>query len=804
MEPEPTTVATSIAALRPSLDQLCKRQFTAVVTLVWPYSSASKGLSLLLSDPDFRLRYTKNGQVRVHFRSPAAEEVVKLKISIGDQLLLSVVGSQWKQHVEKVGIFENCIDWELSYSDRLQLQVRRHSTIVSSVDLKADPQSEKEERSAETPKHILSPQRLSLPSDWASPAFTKRLADFTPRKHPVAPSLTQDEDGHIPGIGRKRPRFGRPTGEWTFVEAPASPVASVENFGEELEAAVSRSVTPLVVRDLQEPTPPQPESAELPITQSDAAVAEAHPDTEDGRDDTLMSRDILALPSTAEPRSSSISKEPLPEQGPVSETGLLLAPDNNRALIPSGTAALEPFNRYSALTEPELSKRNEVHPPSSTVDRHLVFAADSQSGLLASEALSNFDLLNDAARQDPNMFSPSVEWSASIQAPEEIPEFRATSQVNLPASEYSSFGEVGLRTGIQPNLQGSSPIPVAVAQQVLSEAETYRVPGQTAQQWVGVGNGGSRSPESKGDDFGEGSGHGSAYAYGDEQRWTEAPWMRGPGESEISEVAEESDIRDYYDEEDQGKEEEPEEDEEEPLSDSDEEEEEGEEGEEDETYGDYEEDFREYRGIGIAQVDAPFLNQPSEVIVLDSDSEDEKPASAVAAMGQTAPFAQSSSKSEFQRHQYAEAEAGSSQGDPSEEEASGPETSAKDTEADADEAMNEAPSVMDYSAPCGDVEEPVDICVPEVGNTRADQDGLVIQVTSPQEHHVLQWDAEGTSREHEPDDVAEAAAQAVSPEDERRKTDSVRESFPESSSEHSVEDISDLPTGPTGVQKTVS
>lgn len=122
MEPESTALATSIATLNPALDELSKRHVHVVVTLVWPYSSSSRRISLLLADPDFRLRAT-NGQVKVHFLGCAAEELVNLKISIGDHLFLSLDGSKWEKQAAKVGILESSIDWELSYSDRLKLEV---------------------------------------------------------------------------------------------------------------------------------------------------------------------------------------------------------------------------------------------------------------------------------------------------------------------------------------------------------------------------------------------------------------------------------------------------------------------------------------------------------------------------------------------------------------------------------------------------------------------------------------------------------------------------------------------------------
>ena len=63
----------------------------AVISLVWPYSSSTKSLSFLLSDPDFRLRGT-NGRIRATFQGPAAEKVAETRAGIGDEVILDLQG----------------------------------------------------------------------------------------------------------------------------------------------------------------------------------------------------------------------------------------------------------------------------------------------------------------------------------------------------------------------------------------------------------------------------------------------------------------------------------------------------------------------------------------------------------------------------------------------------------------------------------------------------------------------------------------------------------------------------------------
>lgn len=82
-----------IAQLSPTLDQPQGKCIYAAVTLVWPYSSSSRTISLLLAEPDFRLRRS-NGQVKATFHSGAAEKVAESQVGIGDHVRFSLSGLQ--------------------------------------------------------------------------------------------------------------------------------------------------------------------------------------------------------------------------------------------------------------------------------------------------------------------------------------------------------------------------------------------------------------------------------------------------------------------------------------------------------------------------------------------------------------------------------------------------------------------------------------------------------------------------------------------------------------------------------------
>lgn len=118
----PSSPHTPIAQISPSLDHLEGHSIRAVVTLVWPYSSATKSLSLLLAEPDFRLRRA-NGQVKVIFYGFVAERIAKTHVGIGDEVTLRLAGSRLVNN-ETTG---NCVAWDVHFDDRVFLKVWERS-----------------------------------------------------------------------------------------------------------------------------------------------------------------------------------------------------------------------------------------------------------------------------------------------------------------------------------------------------------------------------------------------------------------------------------------------------------------------------------------------------------------------------------------------------------------------------------------------------------------------------------------------------------------------------------------------------
>ena len=110
-----------IAQLQPGLDP-DSTSVTGIVTLIWPYASSTRTLSLLLVEPDFRLRRHR-GQVRVHFHGSSAKALSTAGVNSGDQLLLNLTGMQWAKDAFTASTPGKGIEWELRYGERAVLQV---------------------------------------------------------------------------------------------------------------------------------------------------------------------------------------------------------------------------------------------------------------------------------------------------------------------------------------------------------------------------------------------------------------------------------------------------------------------------------------------------------------------------------------------------------------------------------------------------------------------------------------------------------------------------------------------------------
>ena len=124
-----------IAALQPSVDPV-NNAVRGIITLVWPYSASKQTTSILLAEPDFRLRKHK-GQVRVEFHGSSAKSVARSGLTSGDEVVLRLSGVKWVENTVSRQTPGRSVDWELHFGQKVDLQVkiRRHVLELHSLTL---------------------------------------------------------------------------------------------------------------------------------------------------------------------------------------------------------------------------------------------------------------------------------------------------------------------------------------------------------------------------------------------------------------------------------------------------------------------------------------------------------------------------------------------------------------------------------------------------------------------------------------------------------------------------------------------
>lgn len=111
-----------IAQLSPTLELIQEKCIDATVTLVWPYSSSTKSLSLLLAEPDFRLR-RPHGQVKATFHGQIAEQVATSHVGIGDNVRLALKGTKFVGNDNATQTPGRYVAWDLHFESGLSLEV---------------------------------------------------------------------------------------------------------------------------------------------------------------------------------------------------------------------------------------------------------------------------------------------------------------------------------------------------------------------------------------------------------------------------------------------------------------------------------------------------------------------------------------------------------------------------------------------------------------------------------------------------------------------------------------------------------
>lgn len=105
-------------------DDTSSQYIEGVVQLVWPFSSTTSQLSLLLIEKDVSLRDV-TAQIRVTFHDACAKEVAKSKIGIGDTLKLNLRDASTEAEHEELSTPGKKTGYDLHFRKNVNLHVRR-------------------------------------------------------------------------------------------------------------------------------------------------------------------------------------------------------------------------------------------------------------------------------------------------------------------------------------------------------------------------------------------------------------------------------------------------------------------------------------------------------------------------------------------------------------------------------------------------------------------------------------------------------------------------------------------------------
>jgi hypothetical protein len=267
-----------IAKLTPELSDLELKQFRAVVTLIWPFSSSTRQCAVLLADPDFRLR-SKRGQVRVRFTGSSARAIAETGISYGDEVVLGLRGAQFVEEEKDVSTPGKSVDWELSYSQTVVVRISRDGEEVANLDIlnaapTPAPSSPVRQQSIATPVALPAIRApVSQTQRWSSPAFLKhkRLSDGPFFEAGYDPLVQQN--GDEPDKKRRRKSY-RDWNAWTYSARTPSPEPVGANGDEDFDLEASPTHATTLPEKPTSPSKPDIYSvASLPHEQSERDTA---------------------------------------------------------------------------------------------------------------------------------------------------------------------------------------------------------------------------------------------------------------------------------------------------------------------------------------------------------------------------------------------------------------------------------------------------------------------------------------------------------------------------------------------------
>ncbi|KAK5101086.1 hypothetical protein LTS08_004692 [Lithohypha guttulata] len=233
----------------------------AAVILVWPYSSSTGELSLLLAERDVVLRKA-TGQVKVTFHGLCAREVAQTRIGIGESLKLSLENVQVIRESDEVSTPGKKANFTLHYNTAVQLEISHTDGSTQQVNLVplpsptitafSSPVRNGHTNGYNTPQHESStynPHGM-LPTK-ATPAIRTgpRVSSNSFPGSFVDPFT--EEDGSTPGRGRKRTKFARHSGAWRLADLGDESIA-VESENNNLTPASEPASNQVIISPMEQ------------------------------------------------------------------------------------------------------------------------------------------------------------------------------------------------------------------------------------------------------------------------------------------------------------------------------------------------------------------------------------------------------------------------------------------------------------------------------------------------------------------------------------------------------------------------
>jgi hypothetical protein len=312
----------------------------AVISLVLdPYSKRKESLSLLLAEPDVRLRRAK-GQLKVTFQGPAAQQVTRSELNIGDVILLRIDHAEWRDTGDAVATPGKKIQWDLHFKKRVVLEARRDGGHLALVDYKgSDTLPPYLEASA---SQIAKSKQASGFRDNTSIAFStpahrksKRASSGSFMDASLDPFA--DDDGFVLGKGRKRTKYGRMSGSWRLLGEGEN-----SDHGDELEVAPEDAVAKLSEENLSR-IPPKSNGSQDVIMLDNESSPEASP-TEPSMPPPLLP--YQRSPESVREASPQTERLVSPRLRPLASPGLpMVSP-----LVRNGRALTSYFDVHSTAT----------------------------------------------------------------------------------------------------------------------------------------------------------------------------------------------------------------------------------------------------------------------------------------------------------------------------------------------------------------------------------------------------------------------------------------------------------------------